>query len=162
VRTNAQNVEIGIYSSEQVPDEEGEKQHHQHQQQQQVPSSEVTCESAGGDGTSRRVSNQGAVQWGQHGSRSGGGMECILGAVAASGGKEVESFMVHCPGCAVEDMEKMYLTDIPHFGEILIMAFNCQACGYRNTEIKPGSSGRRGRRIELHVERDEDWDRSTR
>lgn len=150
MRTSAQNVELGIYSEEQVADEEGEKQ--------QQPSSEVTCESAGGDGTSRNVSNQGAVQWGRHGSRSG---ECILGAVAASGGKEVESFMVHCPGCAVEDMEKMYLTDIPHFGEILIMAFNCQACGYRNTEIKPGSSGRRGRRIELHVERDEDWDRST-
>ena len=28
------------------------------------------------------------------------------------------------------------LTDIPHFKEMIIMAFDCELCGFRNSEIR--------------------------
>ena len=58
---------------------------------------------------------------------SSGGM--LSAAVEAAGSREVESFVVNCPSCEAEDLEKMFLTEIPHFGEILIMAFTCSSCG---------------------------------
>lgn len=79
-RTKEQNAALGMYpqeaSAEAGPQEGGE-------------GSEVTCESAEGGGGTRRVSNQGAVKWSGHGGGQG-----ILRAVAAAGGKEVESFQV--------------------------------------------------------------------
>jgi len=32
------------------------------------------------------------------------------------------------------------VTDIPHFREIVIMAFNCDGCGFRSNEIKAGGA----------------------
>ncbi len=32
----------------------------------------------------------------------------------------------------------MCIASIPFFKEIIIMAFNCEYCGYRNTDIKHG------------------------
>jgi len=30
------------------------------------------------------------------------------------------------------------MVDIPHFKEVVIMAVNCETCGYRSNEVKPG------------------------
>lgn len=31
------------------------------------------------------------------------------------------------------------ITEIPYFKEVIIMATNCDACGYRTNEVKSGS-----------------------
>jgi zinc finger protein len=32
------------------------------------------------------------------------------------------------------------VTDIPHFKEVIIMAFTCAACGFKDSEIKAGGA----------------------
>jgi zinc finger protein len=32
------------------------------------------------------------------------------------------------------------VTDIPHFKEVIIMAFDCSFCGFRNSEVKGGGA----------------------
>ena len=45
-----------------------------------------------------------------------------------------------CPHCGKEGESLTALTDIPHFKELIIMAFNCNHCGFRNNEVKPGGA----------------------
>lgn len=52
--------------------------------------------------------------------------------------KEVLSFPTDCYGCGKPGFARMCIADIPFFKEIIIMAFSCDFCGYRNTEIKSG------------------------
>ena len=30
-------------------------------------------------------------------------------------------------------------SDIPHFKEVILMAFNCESCGMKNSEVKSGA-----------------------
>lgn len=54
----------------------------------------------------------------------------------------------------------MCISSIPFFKEIIIMAFSCDACGYKNTEIKTGGGiGPEARRITFHFEKEEDLNR---
>ena len=32
----------------------------------------------------------------------------------------------------------MKLVDIPHFNQVVIMATNCEVCGFKTNEVKPG------------------------
>ena len=41
-----------------------------------------------------------------------------------------------CPSCAFDGEAMTAITDIPHFKEVIIMAFNCSSCGFRNNDIK--------------------------
>jgi zinc finger protein len=42
---------------------------------------------------------------------------------------------------------------IPHFKEIVLMAFTCDHCGYKNNEVKAGGSvSEKGRRIAVRLE----------
>lgn len=42
------------------------------------------------------------------------------------------------------------LQDIPFFKQVILMAFACDYCGYKNTEVKPsGQIGERGRKTTL-------------
>mmetsp|Transcript_129715 Transcript_129715/g.193083 ORF Transcript_129715/g.193083 Transcript_129715/m.193083 type:complete len:93 (+) Transcript_129715:311-589(+) len=51
----------------------------------------------------------------------------------------------------------MCTTSIPYFKEIIVMAFTCDTCGYRNTEVKTGGEvGAKGRKIILKVTEDKD------
>lgn len=50
---------------------------------------------------------------------------------------EIESFCVNCEDNGVT---RILLTKIPFFKEIIIMAFECPHCGYRNSEVQPGQS----------------------
>lgn len=56
------------------------------------------------------------------------------------GRSEAVSIPGECPNCQAEGELLTAMTDIPHFKEVIIMAFNCQSCGYRNNEVKGGGS----------------------
>jgi zinc finger protein len=50
--------------------------------------------------------------------------------------------------------------NIPHFRQTIIMAFKCDHCGYKSTEIQTGGEvPERGKRITLRVESDADLKR---
>ena len=54
----------------------------------------------------------------------------------------------------------MCMSSIPFFKEIIIMAFSCDYCGYRNSEIKEGGGmGEKAKRITLKVDTPEDLNR---
>jgi len=73
-----------------------------------------------------------------------------MAAAAANGGGddgEVQlgraapvSIPSHCPHCGKEGESLTAVTDIPHFKEVLIMAFDCNFCGFRNNEVKAGGA----------------------
>ena len=44
------------------------------------------------------------------------------------------------------------LLDIPHFKQVVVMATNCEYCGYRSNEVKSGSGvSEHGTRIKLRL-----------
>jgi hypothetical protein len=45
-----------------------------------------------------------------------------------------------CPNCSFPGVTLTALTDIPHFKEVIIMAFTCSQCGYKNSEVKGGGA----------------------
>lgn len=50
---------------------------------------------------------------------------------------EIESY---CVNCEDNGITRILLTKIPFFKEIIIMAFDCEHCGYRSSEVQPGQS----------------------
>ncbi len=48
---------------------------------------------------------------------------------------EIESL---CVNCEENGITRILLTKIPFFKEIIVMAFECEQCGYRNSEVQPG------------------------
>jgi zinc finger protein len=65
-----------------------------------------------------------------------------------------------CPSCHVPGTCKMHKCDIPFFKETIIMAFTCDACGYRNSEVRAGGGiADKGSRITLKVVKDHDLSR---
>lgn len=56
------------------------------------------------------------------------------------GRSEVVSIPSSCPNCNAMGESLTALTDIPHFKELIIMAFTCGQCGYRNSEVKGGGA----------------------
>lgn len=65
---------------------------------------------------------------------------------------EVLSFPANCPNCNAPCKTNMKLVDIPHFKEVVIMATNCDACGYRDSEVKGGSGiAEKGTKITLKL-----------
>jgi C4-type Zn-finger protein len=50
---------------------------------------------------------------------------------------EIESY---CVNCEENGVTRILFTKIPFFKEIIIMAFECLHCGYRNSEVQPGRS----------------------
>jgi len=62
---------------------------------------------------------------------------------------EIESF---CVNCEKNGITRILLTKIPYFKEIIIMAFDCPHCGYRNSEVQSGQAlADHGIRIEVNV-----------
>lgn len=54
----------------------------------------------------------------------------------------------------------MCIASIPFFKEIIIMAFSCEYCGYRNTDIKHGGGmSAHATKIAFHVNKPEDLNR---
>jgi len=76
------------------------------------------------------------------------------------GRKEVITLPSSCPNCMTAGESNMCITDIPHFKEIIIMAFNCQQCGFKSNEIKGGGAiPTNGTRMTLRVETHKDFSR---
>lgn len=57
-----------------------------------------------------------------------------------------------CFACFKEGTVKMCTTNIPHFKNSIVMAFNCEYCGAKTNEVKGGGGiSERGRKIVLKV-----------
>lgn len=56
-----------------------------------------------------------------------------------------------CVACEDTGVTNMLLTRIPFFRDIILMAFDCEACGYRNAEVQAAEVQERGCRFELRV-----------
>jgi zinc finger protein len=66
--------------------------------------------------------------------------------------EEVLELPGHCAACGGVTATRVYRTHIPFFKEVILMADACDACGYRNAEVKGGGGvPPRGRRLELRV-----------
>ncbi|KAG0745880.1 hypothetical protein G6F57_003303 [Rhizopus arrhizus] len=73
---------------------------------------------------------------------------------------EVMSFPANCPSCNGPCSTNMHMMEIPHFKEVVIMATNCDHCGYKSNEVKAGGSiSDKGRRITLNMTEAEDLSR---
>ncbi|KAG8807592.1 nucleolar zinc-finger protein [Serendipita sp. 399] len=73
---------------------------------------------------------------------------------------EVFVFPGVCSSCSRPLATKMKRVVIPYFKEIIIMSTNCEACGYRDNEVKSsGAMSDRGKRITLKVEDSDDLSR---
>lgn len=52
--------------------------------------------------------------------------------------KEMMRFPTDCFACTANGEVRMCIATIPYFKEIIIMAFSCDYCGHKSTEIKHG------------------------
>jgi len=74
--------------------------------------------------------------------------------------KSVMRFVADCYSCGSQGFTQMCISSIPFFKEIIIMAFSCDKCGYKNTEVKTGGGiGPKARRITFKFEKEEDLNR---
>jgi zinc finger protein len=89
---------------------------------------------------------------------------------------EVLQFGTNCPNCDSPAFTNMkvtrmlsivnyvlspnycsFFTEIPHFKEVIIMATNCDSCGHKTNEVKPGAGIEdKGIRITLKVNDEND------
>lgn len=73
-----------------------------------------------------------------------------------------EAFVIPqpCYHCSKMGVQKTCVSHIPHFKEIIIMAFNWEECGYRSVEVKQGGGiSEKGKKITLQVENERDLTR---
>ncbi|GMI93030.1 hypothetical protein like AT5G37340 [Hibiscus trionum] len=74
--------------------------------------------------------------------------------------EEVMTFPSTCGACAASCETRMFVTRIPYFQEVIVMASTCDSCGYRNSELKPGGPiPEKGKRITLFVKNINDLSR---
>jgi zinc finger protein len=67
---------------------------------------------------------------------------------------EIESL---CMACGKNGLTRLLLTRIPHFREVILMAFECPHCGFKNNEIQSGSAiAEKGmsQQLKVHGQRD--------
>ncbi|KAK8863607.1 nucleolar zinc-finger protein [Tritrichomonas musculus] len=73
---------------------------------------------------------------------------------------QVMTFPTACPVCSTDGTMKSCTLMIPHFKEIVIMAFHCNQCSYRNAEVMVGGAvSPKARKITLHCDCQEDLNR---
>ncbi|CAL8149160.1 unnamed protein product [Prunus armeniaca] len=74
--------------------------------------------------------------------------------------EEVMTFPSTCGVCTARCETRMFVTNIPYFQEVIVMASTCDACGYRNSELKPGGRvPEKGKKIILCVKNVKDLSR---
>jgi len=74
--------------------------------------------------------------------------------------EESLGFADNCPECNAPCITRMKVTDIPHFKEIVLMATNCDSCGFRESEVKGGAGIEpKGVKITLHITKTSDLQR---
>jgi zinc finger protein len=73
---------------------------------------------------------------------------------------EVLALPTVCSECRHPGLMKSIVTDIPHFKEVILMAFSCDNCGYKTNEVRGGGAiSPTGRRMVLKVQSKEDFSR---
>ncbi len=66
--------------------------------------------------------------------------------------KEAVIFDSICTVCHKMGEQRMCTTCIPYFKEIIVMAFSCNNCGYKDSEAKVGGGyTEKGKKITLKV-----------
>eukprot|EP00640_Fibrocapsa_japonica_P002029 CAMPEP_0113942456 /NCGR_PEP_ID=MMETSP1339-20121228/8169_1 /TAXON_ID=94617 /ORGANISM="Fibrocapsa japonica" /LENGTH=526 /DNA_ID=CAMNT_0000946943 /DNA_START=73 /DNA_END=1653 /DNA_ORIENTATION=+ /assembly_acc=CAM_ASM_000762 len=84
----------------------------------------------------------------------------IFDSSADVGRKEVIAFPENCCHCGTPGQTNMCVTDIPHFKEVIIMAFDCGNCGFKSNEVKGGGAiPPRGCKTTLRAESEKDLQR---
>ncbi|KAL4291001.1 hypothetical protein GQ457_14G001540 [Hibiscus cannabinus] len=74
--------------------------------------------------------------------------------------EEVMTFPSTCGVCSARCETRMFVTRIPYFQEVIVMASTCDSCGYRNSELKPGGPiPEKGKKITLCVKNINDLSR---
>lgn len=83
------------------------------------------------------------------------------GAEGANGGGSTRNFEPDadgvmaipslCMGCGETGLTRLLLTHIPFFRDVILMAFECEACGLRNSEVQSAGIADRGARFEVTV-----------
>jgi len=65
-----------------------------------------------------------------------------------------------CGLCGKRGETRMCVAHIPHFKDVIIMAFMCEACGYKSNEVKSGGAiAAKGCKITLRVTNADDLNR---
>lgn len=83
-----------------------------------------------------------------------------IDSVFAEENNEVMTFPTECPVCSKDGTMKSCTLHIPHFKEIVIMAFNCESCSYHNAEVMVGGAiSPKARKISLYVNSEADLNR---
>lgn len=135
-RTPAQNVAIGCMSEEQAAGLEAAA----------AASAAPPASNFGAPGFPA-----GAPKLGCSIARSeGADVMAALGRYSAP--EEVMVFPGGCPGCAGVAETRMFSTRIPYFRDVVVMCTSCEACGYRDSELRSGGEiPARGRTVTLVV-----------
>ena len=141
-RTHAQNVAIGCMSQEQADAEE-------------VADAAAAMRRPRGGA----VPGAGAPKLGCSIVRSDGvDIMAALGRYSAP--EEVMVFHGGCPDCPAQAATRMFSTRIPYFREVVVMCTSCDACGYRNAELRSGGEiPPLGRTVTLDVRTQRDLSR---
>ncbi|KAM3579316.1 nucleolar zinc-finger protein [Umbelopsis sp. WA50703] len=70
---------------------------------------------------------------------------------------EIESL---CMQCHETGITRLLLTKIPHFKEVIVMAFECEHCGFRNNELQSaGAISEKGHTVTCTIDNKEDLNR---
>ncbi len=70
---------------------------------------------------------------------------------------EAITFPTTCPSCQNITNTNVCIKDIPYFKEVVIMALNCEQCGYKSNEIKVGGAvPKLGTKIILTARKEDD------
>ena len=65
-----------------------------------------------------------------------------------------------CPACFSPGEVRMCETNIPFFKKLIIMAFSCEVCGHKSSEIKQGGGiSEKATKIEFKIQTPEDLNR---
>lgn len=127
LRTDDQNVEVGIITKDQLEDRRREKLA-ELSQRDRNPSQSVKVGSASKEFLSDATDIE-------------------------NFNNEVQTFRASCPSCMHECETHMKPVNIPHFKEVIIMSTVCEHCGYRSNEVKTGGAiPEKGRRITLYCD----------
>ncbi|KAH3664425.1 hypothetical protein WICMUC_005810 [Wickerhamomyces mucosus] len=75
-------------------------------------------------------------------------------------GHPVQEIKSLCMNCHEEGITRLLLTTIPYFGQVILMSFECESCGFKNSELQPaGSIQEKGSKYTLRIENKEDFNR---
>ncbi|XP_028052052.1 zinc finger protein ZPR1-like isoform X1 [Camellia sinensis] len=113
-----------------------------------------------GDQTRREPHGLIGAAAGQRAIAQGNSAEFAESLFRYSAPEEVMTFPSTCGTCAAKCETRMFVTNIPYFREVIVMASSCDACGYRNSELKPGGRiPEKGKKITVLVKNINDLSR---